>query len=509
MSDEQLGKQPGQPQPDQALQPPIQPPAGEGAQQPSQAQADQTGTPPRRPRGGAGRRAAGREIDDEPNPEAPGQPDGTERGKPQRWWQGLPQPTVTKPDAIFFFGLAAGLLLTFSEGITDRLGILHSARDVTTYTGIGLVLGAFGSLATVQWKGVVVTGVGALAIAMFAVFGSSPERAAIGTLHDSSRATEVLFRPAPFVMSRPTNQDDWRFTLRATDIDSAYFRLSAEFSGASTDFACVPYEAVRIYFGRRSIDWQIDRERGVLRDRRLGKDIARTSDRICGAQASNPTEPVVPPRPSGSLLRHFVGEAFAQSIATPPDPLTLGEPGLAQRLDARDTISRTMTRESYRSQIDTVRTLDPGSDRTSLILHSLLRAWNDLFARSSERANAVFTGSVTVEDLQFIIGLMGYRVTEVQNASTEFLANFALLNLQNARIVTPLLFRAAMDGTGGPIGRINSLIVIRSIYCREHTKVAVSAEMINSLMSIRDASGPGTRSVLDDLSARRCNPRTL
>lgn len=176
-------------------------------------------------------------------------------------------PQVKEPEAlwkepVFRAGISVGLFLTFVGLVTIwgnvvgfRVGLL------VVCSGLGIVLGAFGSTATVQWKGVVITGVAATAMILTWMINSMNEEGVVRIrVVGIQPGSKVLFNgdyPYPHYEARGY----YEFYVFGPGIRQD--RISLHVTGPDEkeiEFQCIPSDAVNKHFGSgRSIQWELRR----------------------------------------------------------------------------------------------------------------------------------------------------------------------------------------------------------------------------------------------------------
>lgn len=165
---------------------------------------------------------------------------------------------------VFFSGLIIGLALIAGAYAGERLGIGTPAMTALTMAGgLGIMLGAFGSTAFLQYQGLAVTGVGVLSVALFLLLTDGTARhLKIAVKNVPKGAQASLYLDAEVHGSRRGNQYEFIVLDGAIAAQSMDLSLSWTEDEKPTEalFHCIPVTNIRSLLGSgRTTEWSFQR----------------------------------------------------------------------------------------------------------------------------------------------------------------------------------------------------------------------------------------------------------
>ncbi len=441
-----------------------------------------------------------------------GEPDTVNHLPPGPHDSGVPA-SGTRPsklDGIVLTGIIVGLFLALIPSTLLYLNIPFRYDKLLTFSGVGLILGALGSTATIKLRGLTICGTAAVVIALSQYLSPSGTRFAYGTLTGTAD-TQGLLAPRALVIGRQHNEDDYTFVFKEDQLSTGYVAMSIRVANGPTPTFCVATSSITRYLDGAPIDWIMDRDSGAIYDRGNKNAVVAEdkTNRYC-----LPTPLGAPKSHTGATgLLLLAMSAFAQ---TPPplfDPAIqeqLADPDLAVSLESRRKIAINLSPDTVRREAEKIRNLIPTVGRDVAIIDGTLRAWNAALSEPRPGVNAtiaVFKAAITDADLDFYAKLLGNSTPELRRSASEFISDFAVLYPEHAARVIPKLQQVALNQTG-ILATTNSLIILRGINCVSKSRgdaFRLSRETLNSLSQLRQSGSPSTNALLDDIQNRTVN----
>jgi hypothetical protein len=210
-------------------------------------------------------------------------------------------------------------------------------------SGLGILFGAFGSMATIRYKGIVVAGVAAIAIVLLGTVSYLiNDDYVIIKIGGVKKANKVDMYGDRSYYGAPT-RDSYDFIVLRRDLERRNVNLLIEIldQGQTSDqpepreyiFECVHRDRILNALGSiQAIEWRFDQSRELLLDFD-GSTIATVGP--CQSDDSGGSE-----QPSFSWIGDFlVGTAFAQGLDADALLLDLESDSTAARRDARKGLS--------------------------------------------------------------------------------------------------------------------------------------------------------------------------
>ncbi len=348
-------------------------------------------------------------------------------------------------------------------------------------SGLGIIFGAFGSTATIHYKGVVVAGVAAVAIVLLWFVDSLIQDDFVqGEIDGDITGSQIHIR-GDRVYLGAVNDGRFEFIVVGKEIKRS--RLEATFyfppdeDGRGEEemiFECIEKRTLEPFLGSgRLIQWRFDRQHGELRtdDGELVSLIGPCPARSAGTPAAWNDWHVFPSA--------WAAEAEATDIGQSLQDLRSGSTNV--RRDARQSlaaqgpaITKPLLAELRR---------DPDSYRTRLgVVVALTEMLREHKAQAAEIA-----AQIDDNDLARLTDAAGDPDRTIRVYASEF-----LYDLADPRTVPLALERL---GGAGDNERFNLILVLKGTYPRlqPETKRQVDAE----LTELRGAVGPKTQELID------------
>jgi hypothetical protein len=226
--------------------------------------------------------------------------------------------------------LAVGLLTLFAVATPYIVSLL------VICSGLGIIFGAFGSLAVIQYKGLVVAGVAAISMALLVLVFYLSEGFLRIRLDGDVRGARITLN-GDEEYPGADRKSSFEFFVVDDDIQVDRLALMIETTDATTsvkseyNFECIPAKAIRAHIGRgQTLQWRFDRNEGVL----TGVDGVKKLQ--VGPCKDDDAEPVASFDP-GSLLP--ASSAWAQDLSIDQLLLDLESDSTSVRRDARNALA--------------------------------------------------------------------------------------------------------------------------------------------------------------------------
>ncbi|HKJ68359.1 MAG TPA: hypothetical protein VKA68_10425 [bacterium] len=392
-------------------------------------------------------------------------------------------------DRFFWGGIIVGILVMFA-GTAALMwrGVGTNEARLILCTGIGILFGAFGSTATIKYKGITITGVAAITIVLlYVIVNLTASQATFGAITGDIRGAQIDVR----------GDDNYLGAMRERSYDFVvdqgelrrpvfdvyiYFPPDAEGRGEKE----IPFEGINTkyiesYLGSgRRMEWRYDQEQEVLVETISGDTMARLGLSLENFQAELPAKST--PWRTGSF---FLNQAFAQD--TPADvnksmsDLRSGSHDI--RRDAREKLAAagpsavTEMMTEWRASGDIYRV----KLGVLVSLTKMLRGNKNLAPQVSD--------SLSADDLQLILETLNDPDRTIRVYAGEF-----LYDLGDPRIVQPALNMASGSDTSEE-GIYLSLFVIKGAY--PQLSESEKKRVTERLQSLRGDVGPKTKELID------------
>ncbi|MBF0324273.1 MAG: hypothetical protein HQL42_04305 [Alphaproteobacteria bacterium] len=237
--------------------------------------------------------------------------------------------------AIFWSALVVGTALTAAGIAAQAMGVLVlNFSLLIACSGLGIILGAFGSAATIKFRGAAIAGAAAIAITLMFTFDKFTEGHVVinieGDVKDATQATFSEGNVDHYVAMRKRSIG---IAILAKSIDRSHLQLILTFPeeivrSGEVIFGCIPKAEVDRYLrSGTKVTWQYHRKDGLL-TKVDGKVIAR-EESTCGVASSAPL-----------TLPSLIGVAHAQPSADVLQLLKeIQSPNVPNRRDARSSLA--------------------------------------------------------------------------------------------------------------------------------------------------------------------------
>lgn len=218
-------------------------------------------------------------------------------------------------DPMLVLGIIAGGLLT-AAGVylQSRDALQPTLSTLIICSGLGIIFGAFGSTATVKWKGVVVTGVAAVTMALLGFLNylmrDQVVNLTIGGQVKGVRSMELIIPQRRSYSGANFEDKYFEFVIFGRDLVSD-MQLAVQFPSsdgredAEVPFECVPRQSLSDFIGGRPVTWRYDATNRTLRNVKGAKDGILGTD-ACDTNAQSAPQPAFASRGVS-----FIPSAFA------------------------------------------------------------------------------------------------------------------------------------------------------------------------------------------------------
>jgi hypothetical protein len=356
-----------------------------------------------------------------------------------------------------------GLVFIASSYVPDLLGRPEKFGYPLFYCGMGLVLGAFGSTATIKHKGLVITGALALAIILSRFIPVSQDRAALIEIDGTAAATSVTSNASVHKLYVAREEKDANYVLFVfeSELNTPFIRLVIAFNDGTARFGCIPQSALLVQLGHIAV-WQVNRRDGTIKEQQ-GETIASTETDSC---TPSPMD-----RLRNTLSRlSLMGTAYAQdNIDYQQIDSDLSSTDVLRREKAVAQIRAKTTGADLRSQFTHLSSLPPQSDSSLLIIDGFMNSWKERFTQSPNQAAFTFR-SLNEGNINFLISLLNSRSPEVANGATYLLKRVVYIDRPQAaqvrdRLLANLGEQIRNKNTDWDISSIRSLDILATIRC--------------------------------------------
>ena len=394
--------------------------------------------------------------------------------------------------AVFWAAIAVSAAL-ICVGLFWAVSANLTAGHLILSVGLGLLLAAFGSQATLSTGRVIMAGAAAVAMILF------------GTLQWSIRADDYVriklnsvnydrYDPAFRIAGQEVLGRFWKFPSNPAssvydaiifrrDVNTSFISLWLVASDDREQEIRISQQTIAPLLGRQEVvSWDFDEGTMSILDPITRSPVAKASDRIQLTRGPAPS-------PAGGI--RLVGAAFAQEArkATAPEAL----PGLLEALESDDATIRRGARSELAglpvsAVPDLIRYLHDRFDSYRIKLGvvvgltEMLRAEKTLAPRLSEALND--------GDISLLVAAAGDPDRTVRIYATEF-----LYDLGDPRAVAPSLDLA--DRVGDENARYNLLFLTQGGVQR--LPQAEKPEIGRQLEAISEGAGPDTRQLIQQI----------
>lgn len=419
-----------------------------------------------------------------PNPEPAPSADKAPSDESQSRWSGRAGP-------IFWAGLVVGMLLAIG-GFASLSGSLVGTTNgqLILCSGLGIIFGAFGSTGTAKYKGVVITGVAAIAIVLllivdYLIEDSYVELEITGDIRGAQIEVvgDVNYLGAP----RERSHDFiiiGREIRRNLVMAAISLPPEADSDGAEYLFDCIHKEEIERFLGSgQTIQWRFDKEKAQLFDSGSQRIVAE----VGGCGVADAERYVEPPADGGLAALGF--SFFSQAFAL--DSADAGE--LLERLEAESAYTRRQARESLAAlglpavppMLDRLMA-DQVSYRTRL---GVIVAMTEMLRANKDKRQEV-SKLMTQDHINAFIEASTDKDRTMRIYASEF-----LYDLGDVRVALPLFdyFESTDDN-----GKYNLLVVLDGAY--PYLDASTRTQVNQKLSGIADSVGPKTKQLVERLT---------
>jgi hypothetical protein len=395
---------------------------------------------------------------------------------------------------IFWAGLVVGLLLTIG-GFASLSGALagNTTGQLILCSGLGIVFGAFGSTGTAKYKGVVITGVAAIAITLLVLVDyliqdsyvrleitGDVDGAQIEVVGDENYLGAPRDRRHDFIIIGRQIRKSVLTVSVSPPIEDQEAEAGGEFL-----FECVRREVIENRLGSgETIQWRFDKDLGQLIDIESQRKIADVGGCPDLADSSRRdaswSRRVADVLSSAFLSRAFAGEAKDTTA-------------LLQDLESSSAYARRKAREllaaqglpAVRQMLD--RLVAGPSYRTRV---GVIVAMTEML-RQNKGDRAKVSELMTQDDINAFVEASGDKDRTIRVYASEF-----LYDLGDARAINPIFERfTAVDDTG----KYNMLVALKGVYPALDPKDREAVD--RNLAGVRETVGPRTQELIDRMAA--------
>jgi hypothetical protein len=397
-------------------------------------------------------------------------------------------PQWTSP--VFYWGLAVGGLLIVA-GFASEIFNMGTALMIALLlaAGLGIIFGAFGSLALLKYQGVSVAGVGALGVLLFVLLTGGAGRhltIVVKGLPTSSQATLLIGdelhaglvknrrefvlltdKPAAETMDFSVAWDVWE----PVEGEAELKKNSVEALINNIDVS-----NIRAHIGGgRETEWTFDAEKRTLR---IGRSVFVNGDNDPNSKSADL-----------GLSFSLVGQAFAQEapVNLQQTLLELESDSLSVRRAARATLAE-QAPQAVPQMMDFWRA-DPDNYRKALGVSVALTE----YLRENKSSWQTVSNALQPEDYELLVGATDYPDETLQEFATEFL--FDLGAPASTDAIIKGLPMATQDG------QYNSIFVLTNVVPKLGTVEKVELASALTAPGVTQGFGPVTTAEYQKLLA--------
>lgn len=318
----------------------------------------------------------------------------------------------------FYAGIIVGLGLVAGGLAVQALLIAPGNQTaLIVCSGLGIVLGAFGSVATVRYQGIVIAGVAAIAVALFVLLSSGTPRHVMISLANVPRTMAADLYVDRFLPRVKTTDDQYEFYMIGDTMGAQKVRLLLEDSASDAELAfdCIPARFLRPHLASgKTLEWWLEADQKALR---IGTEAIQPGCLQDNEEASQSSTPNLPPVASLGFL--LVSPAVAQGQPT-LEPIEkyladLNSTDFAIRRFARDGLAQ-WGLEAIEPMMD-LWASDPTHYRNTLGVAVALTE----FLRNNKDKGDQVASKLSTEDLALLTDAISHPDRTLRIYATEFL----------------------------------------------------------------------------------------
>ncbi len=401
----------------------------------------------------------------------------------------LPPQAPTWSEPVFRAGLYVGVGLLVAGLITQSLFLVpYIVSLLVICSGLGIVFGAFGSLAVIQYKGAVIAGVATIAIALLWLtvqLGDSLLRIRLDG--DVKGAKVVLSGDDVYPGADRVTSVEFYVVTQSIDVDRLALLITLPSTtntdgtvtpGGEVNFECIPADSIRQFLGSgRPLQWRFDSRRRQIRGQGLPN----------GAVPDGPCDRDAGPAIAGLQPAVFspVTPAFAQEQPIEALLADLDSDSTVVRRDARHALALLGT-AAIRPMMDHW-SKNPNNYSVKLGVAVALTH----FLRDNKDAGKSVSELLTPDDLMLIAAAVGDEDRTLRIYATEF-----LYDLGDPRILelADRIFTAASED-----GKYNLLVAISGAV--SNLSEADKAKLRQTLIAWLSGVGSKTKVKIEEIMA--------
>ncbi len=363
----------------------------------------------------------------------------------------------------FVTGVIVGLILVVGALAIEALELVPSGTaNLVMCCGLGIVLGAFGTVALVRWQGVVIAGCGAVAVVLFVLLANSAVthlRLVVAGVPKDVIATLVLENTYTSVANRE-GVATFLVVERRVGVHQAKLMLTGE---VETEF-CIPVSRIAGLGTGRTAQWDIQWPSQGDPASLMTDDNSEPIKSQCGARSSAFVVPNLWP----------IGPAVAQE---PPDSIT----ALIADLDAESPLVRREARDglslwgeqAIKPMMD-VWAADPTHYRNTLGVAVAMTE----YLREHKDRRAEVAALLDESDIKLLVDATSHPDRTMRVYATEFLFDLG------APEAGPILLEALPDAS--PAGQFNAGFVLTNVipYLSDEQRLELMPEVAHAITTL-------------------------
>lgn len=389
-----------------------------------------------------------------------------------------------KKNWLFWGGIIVGIFVMFAGIFTLMLRSIGTAEArLILCTGLGILLGIFGSAATVKYKGLTITGVAAISISLlYVVVSLTSSQVTFGSITGDIRGALIEVRGDDTYLGA-MRERNYEFVIEGSELKrpvfDVYISFPPDMSGRGEEeiiFEGINKNYIESLIGSgRIIEWRFNRKAGELIETESGKVIAELAMPGINFSAASTLE---------DGIFFLAGKALAQESHRKLEDIfyDLGSGSTSIRRKARDELaSRGVTAVS-----EMMNKLHEYSSVYRIRL-GILVALTEMLRKDKKIAPEV-SKEMSQKDLAMIFKSLNDTDRTVRIYAGEF-----LYDLADPRIV-PLALDAIKKWKPNSDGQYLAILAIKGVYHKlpptEQHKVK------QELRKIRSKAGPKTKQLI-------------
>jgi hypothetical protein len=358
------------------------------------------------------------------------------------------QAASAKTGPIFWGGIAVGLTLLIAGILTLMWNALGAAEGrLILCSGLGVLFGAFGSTATVKYKGITITGVAAIAIALLCLVAKlTADKATFGRITGDVRGSQIEV-VGDYSYLGAMQERDYEFVVRGEHLERPVFDVyitfpADEFGEGEEENPIVGIDKKHLEEFMKSgkrIEWRFDRDEQILVRAETGETIGQVES------------------PFGNNFREPAGGSWSLIEPAWAQPAPRGVREIIEDLGSGSSRVRRLARNELAAEgpsaIAPMMATLRGRGSAYRIRVGILFALNKMLTANPAQVQDV-SGRLTPQDLELIASYLNDRDRTVRLYATE-----CLRNMDDPRVIDPVLSVAADSLTSPDAVRLSSYVI--------------------------------------------------